>query len=87
MKSQNPPITDSIPYQFSGVTIYAEFSDTVEGFAFRLRAEDNTASHWCWAYDSLATLHYNTRTFILGTCYGHLPKVETPFEVFEGIRK
>lgn len=83
-KPLNPKVTAFKNYLIGDTVITAEFSDTMSGFAFRLRHTDsvhNVIGAWCWHYESFATLLYGGKTYIMGSCYGLLPKDETPFEL------
>ena len=83
---QNIKITESVVFMVNGLLITAQFSDTVEHFAFRL-CHGTINGKWIKHYGSLVTLEVGKRKFIMGTGYGLLPTNETPFELVEGIKQ
>lgn len=75
MKPINPSVTGRTKFKFDQdtpreITLYAEWSDTLDyGFAFRIRHQD-LSSLWQWSYQSFAHLRLeNGREFILMSAY------------------
>jgi hypothetical protein len=83
-------VTHSETRVFSGnMKVVAEFSDTEDGFRYRLR-KGCEVSPWWGTYDSIARYKFkNGRTFILMTQYwsDSVLKTEEPVELILGSTK
>ncbi len=81
------PITYSEVFTFRlGIKLRADYSDTEEGFFFRITNELRTVlGDWQSNYQNFAQLTYGGRLFKLGTAYwSSCFPVETIFEVILG---
>lgn len=77
-------ITDSKVHSFGRIDVISDYSDTPEGFAFRLRIKHGAVGKWVNRYESFASVEQNGRKWLLCTDYwrGTLP-TEVAFEVTE----
>lgn len=79
-------VTQSTRFNVNGCFLYAEISDTMEGFAFRIaRREDEDdirVGDWQSHYQSFAELSYGNREFRMCSCYWDGTfQGEKPFEM------
>jgi hypothetical protein len=75
-------VTQQTHHKFKDINITAQFSDTIDGFAFRLVQSPENIGKWTLHYESFARLTIGTRNFRLGSSYWEdsFPS-EIPFEL------